>query len=347
MNDLRTALCEQAVHCDALGSPFMGQLMRLLAERLTPETSPLVARLFDWPGDIGPRAASLPLRLAGGLHALVLRGVAPGLAALYPPNTAHDNQLWNAVLDALQSHDDWLSTWIQSPPQTNEIRRASVLRAAAHWITARFDLPLEVLELGASAGLNLHWDAYGLRLGERVFGPLDAPIMLAPDWTGPSPPDVIPQLAAARGVDLAPPDIDHPDDRLRLMAYLWPDQTDRLRRTRTALALPRPNVAKDDAVTWLGAQLTAPHPGRARVIWHTIAWQYFPKAAQIRGAAMIADAGASATKDAPLIWFGMEPDDGAKGAALTLRHWPDGATLDAGRACFHGQWVDWQLPDPR
>jgi hypothetical protein len=33
----------------------------------------LAHQLESWDGDIGPKSASLPLRLAGGLHALVLR----------------------------------------------------------------------------------------------------------------------------------------------------------------------------------------------------------------------------------------------------------------------------------
>ena len=49
----------------------MAQLLRLLAENWPLDTI-LAHQLESWDGDIGPKGASLPLRLAGGLHALVL-----------------------------------------------------------------------------------------------------------------------------------------------------------------------------------------------------------------------------------------------------------------------------------
>ena len=82
---LREAFLAQATACADLDSPFMARLCRVMAERLTPDT-PLSRRLFDWPGDLSPRGASVPLRLAGALHALVLRGDA-ALRAVYPPST--------------------------------------------------------------------------------------------------------------------------------------------------------------------------------------------------------------------------------------------------------------------
>lgn len=81
MTRLAAALRDQAAHCADLGSPFMGRLCGMLADNLRPGT-PLTDRLFDWPGDITPRGAGLPLRLCSALHALVLRGDA--LAAAYP-----------------------------------------------------------------------------------------------------------------------------------------------------------------------------------------------------------------------------------------------------------------------
>jgi hypothetical protein len=68
---LPAAFLHQATHCEDLGSPFMARLLRLLAENWLLDTI-LAHQLESWDGDIGPKGASLPLRLAGGLHALVL-----------------------------------------------------------------------------------------------------------------------------------------------------------------------------------------------------------------------------------------------------------------------------------
>ena len=183
---LTEAFRDQAVHCEGLGSPFMAQLMRVLADHLTADHGHVSEKLFAWPGDVSPRGASLPLRIAGGLHAMQLRGYSP-LDTVYPPMEVDDDALWSAVSDALHAGAAFLMEFVDAPPQTNELRRAATFRAAGHWLTARYGLPLELCELGASAGLNLNWDQYALRAGDAVFGPDPAVLTLSPEWRGPLP----------------------------------------------------------------------------------------------------------------------------------------------------------------
>ena len=111
-------------------------------------------------------------------------------------------------------------------------------------------------------------------------------------------------------------------------------------RTVAAIAGNDATVTKADAIEWLAGQLDH-RDRRLHLIYHTIAWQYFPLAAQTRGTAMIEAAGATATDKSPLAWFGMENDGGANGAALTLRLWPGDITINLGRADFHGRWINW------
>jgi hypothetical protein len=153
---LRAAFHHQARACAGLGSPFMAQLCTLLAERLDPE-GPLGARLFGWKGDLGPMAASVPLRLCGALHALALQGRG-GMSAVYPPHSVSDDSLWAAVACALTTETAFIDQFLNTAPQTNEVRRSGALIAAGHWLAARFGLPVVLSELGASAGLNTIWD---------------------------------------------------------------------------------------------------------------------------------------------------------------------------------------------
>lgn len=335
---LSEAFAFQGKACVTLGSPFMGQLCALLASRDWPDTS-LRHRYFTWDGDIGPSAQSLPLRLAGGLHALVING--HPLAQVYPPNQVDDDTLWAAVRDALIREDAFLNDWSNSPPQTNEVRRAAVLIAAGQVLADRYNLPMRLSELGASGGLNLMWDQFGAQLGGVQFGPQDALVTLTPDWDGPAPPDADPVVIARRGVDLNPLDPRDAADQLRLRAYLWPDQPDRMSRTVAAIDAFDAQVDQCDAIDWLAGQLNH-RAGQIHLIYHTIAWQYFPADVQARGARMIAAAGAKATADTPLAWFGMEPDGATPGAAMTLRLWPGDITVDLGRVDFHGRWVQWK-----
>ena len=179
---LSDAFRAQADTCTRMGSPFMGQLLSILATDW-PTDSALGQKFAAFEGDIGPSGHSLPLRIAGGLHALVLSNQAPALAALYPPQTASDEDLRAEVLNTLSAQEDFLLDWTNSPPQTNEVRRSAALIAAAHVALNHFDLPIHLSELGASGGLNLMWDHYALEIDGTRFGPHVPTLLLSPDWT--------------------------------------------------------------------------------------------------------------------------------------------------------------------
>lgn len=338
---LSDTFLDQARACEALGSPFMGRLLTLLAHHW-PSEGAFTQLCSTWPGDISPRGISLPLRIAGGLHALVLGGHDDRLIAAYPPNTVSDDALVEAVLASLVTHQDFLTNWVQSAPQTNEVRRSAALIAAAHWLLARHPLPIVTSELGASAGLNLQWDQYALRVGNKTFGPPDPVLTLTPDWSGPVPPARQVEVRERAGVDLNPLDPANPTHSARLLAYLWPDQPHRVALTRSAIAACTSKVSKGDAIDWLETRLAEGKDGLLHVIYHTVAWQYFPEAAQARGSGLIETAGARATIDAPLAWLRMENDGGENGAALTLRLWPGDQHITLGRVDFHGWWVRWE-----
>lgn len=340
---LRDAFADQARACRSLGSPFMGMLCDVLSERLGRGT-PLVDRLFDWEGELGPRGASVPLRLCGALHALRLKGH-PVLGPVYPPAEVRPSTLWAAVEAVLASEAEFIGLFIDSAPQTNEVRRSAAIIPAAHVAAARWPLPLDVAELGASAGLNLMFDRFALEAGDRLLGP-DAPALtLTPHWTGPVPGPVpgpvTLRVSRRAGVDLNPLDPGDPEGELRLRSYLWADQPERMALTEAAIAVADAEVVRADAIDWLEQWLTTPVPGRLRFLYTTIAWQYFPAASQDRGNTLIEAAGAWARDDAPLAWFSMENDGSQPGAVLRLRLWPGDETLELGRADFHGRWIDW------
>ncbi len=333
------AFAYQATSCESLGSAFMGRLMRLCATQDWPAGA-VQDRIFGWAGDITPRGQSVPLRLAGALHALHLQKHQQ-LSPVYPPHDSSDSALWGAVRAALLQDEGHIMAWLDSPPQTNEVRRAATLIAVGQLLSDRFGLPLRTSELGASGGLNLHWDAYAMDVQGQRFGSRDPALVLQPDWTGPLPPVAAIRVTDRAGVDINPLNPSNPDHAMRLMAYLWPDQPERLALTRAAIKAARTPVIRSDAIDWLAGRL-AHQEGTAHLIYSTVAWQYFPQEKQAEGARMIAAHGASATSDAPLAWFGMENDGGQRGAALTLRLWPGDITLDLGRADFHGRWIAWR-----
>lgn len=338
MTALAKAFADQVETSHALGSPFMATLMSILPEVL-PSAPQLCAVLSNWPGDVSSRGASLPLRLAGGLHALVRSGKAPELAPCYPP--ALGPGLKVALSATLERQEDWLLDWITLPPQTNEVGRSAVLIAAARFVRARYALPLRLSELGASAGLNLNFDRYFLDNDQESYG-VTGVVRLRPEWSGNAPSPLPVHVQDRRGVDLSP--VNPVKDADRLLAYVWPDQAERLSRLRLALDLGQSHpvtVDQGDAAAWLEARLGLDSHGLCHFVYHTIAHQYFPDETKARIFEAMAQAGAVATPQSPLAWFGMEADGHPKGAALTLRLWPGPEVWVLGRAGFHGQWVDW------
>lgn len=289
----------------------MARLLGLLAQRW-PQDLALQPQLDQYHGDIGPKGHSLPLRICGGLHTLSLSGQAPDLAACYPPHQTSDDRLWEQVESALRGHRNFWPDWLALPPQTNEVRRASGLILAACLLQSRYPLPLRLSELGASAGLNLMFDQFHLRAAGQDYGPASK-VMLTPDVTGTLPSPMPFHVSERRGVDLNPPDPQDPQTQMRLLSYLWADQSDRLERTRAAISLADAPIDQGDAIDWL-AQRLSHAPGQLHMIYRTVAWQYFPTQAQ------------------------------ARGAALTLRLWPGDLQLTLGRMDFHGRWIDWNGP---
>lgn len=345
---LAKAFAEQAESCQTLGSPFMARLMHLLVPLLGPGTK-LGDYIRTWPGDISWRGDVVPLRLAGGLHYLILTGRARELAGVYPPTNANDADLSGALAQVLQNQSDFLTDWMQSPPQTNEVRRSAAILPGLAAIAKAHPRPMELLELGASAGLNLCADQFCLHASGITLGDPASGVQLRPDWTGAAPPDAQIEIARRAGVDLTPIDATDPDQLMRLLSFLWPDQPHRADLTRAAAQAVTGaglSVDKGDAADWLDSRLRSRKPGRTCVVFHTIAFQYFPKASQDRIADMMERGGGQATAESPLAWLAMEADGTSPGAALTLRLWPGDLRLVLGRADFHGRWVDFRETGP-
>jgi len=341
---IREAFRLQAGYCRDLGSPFTAGLCEIIGERLTPDY-PVGARVLHWQGKPDAMNDSVPLRLAGALHALASRGTHPGLSEVYPPNPLPEKKtLWQQVRKVLIEEEDEILRWLGNPPQTNEVRRSAVLMAGLHVVAAETHFPLALYELGASGGLNLALDQYAYRLGKTEAGKANSSLRLMPEWKGASPPDAEVVIKRRRGVDLLPVDVSTEDGRERLMAYVWPDQTERLIRTREAIAIARsmpPKIDKADAADWVESVIhTTPEMGVVRVVMHSISFQYFPKESQERIQNHLALTGRHATREAPLAWLRME-GLAEKGVPITLTFWPEGTERVLAYANPHGQSINW------
>lgn len=342
---VRAHFRRQADSCEILGSAFTAALLRLAAERLTGDEA-VGARALAWPGD--PGADALGLRFTGALHGLVLSGAAPELASLYPPAPLEPEALWEGVAAVLAAHPEWLSTWLDSPPQTNETARAALLLAGLGRVADRLGLDLALYEIGASAGLNLHLDRFHHRFGAAEWGDPDAQVRLVPEIQGappPPPPDGL-RLVDRAGCDISPVDPADPEACLRLRAYCWPDQTARRARLDAALDIAAASglrVAQADAAEWVTRVIPNRPAGAVGVLTHSIMWQYMPEETKADITALMAREGAAAPPERPLAWVRMEDFGAPDGAVLRMTLWENGAeaTEDLAVVDYHGRWLRW------
>lgn len=261
-------------------SPLYIELMRAAADDI--ERGGEVARLFE--GIDAPPGAVPQLRLMAALHYLVLSGQAPELAAFYP--SAGGNRppaaAWSVVLATIAGHFDQVKERLRRPVQTNEPGRSAVLFGGLLWLTERHRRPIRLLEIGASAGLNLLADRYSYAVGELELGDPASPLRFVDPWAPPPAADLTAvaaelRIVARAGCDLAPLDPSQPDDQLALLSYIWPDELHRIERMRAALSVaardPVPVAARRGS-EWLPDALAAAHRGELVVVWHSVMRQY-------------------------------------------------------------------------
>lgn len=336
-------LRRQAAACADLGSPLYAELLERAARDALaggPVWRVMEGRDMDSPG------SALALRFMGGIHRMVLEGRAPELAAHYPSagGTAGDEDAaWEAFLAVVADHRPEVTAALDRPVQTNEAGRAAGLIGGFLTVAARTRLPLRILEIGASAGLLLRWDAFRYEARGATWGPADSPVRLC-DFNSelPLPFDVDATVAERSGCDTDPVDATTDEGALTLLSYVWPDQVARIRNLRAALevarSIPVP-VERANAADWLETALAEPRAGVATVVYHSIVLQYLSDSDFDRVGAVITQAGKRATADAPVAWLRMEP--GEEQAHVRLTQWPEGREKLVTTCSYHGASVRW------
>ena len=312
---------------------------------------PCAEVLAQAPADVDPIFEAMPLRFLGGVHRIVLDGRAPDLAVCYPSaGGTFDPDEPGDVGGAL------------SPDRRRTPRRAcgvtdarcadqrsrsmrGVARSASWLSRARRGCRLRVLELGASAGLNLRWDRYryeGGADGEAWGDPL-SPLRFEGVYVDPLPHlDIDAVVVERAGCDRGPIDATTADGALTLRSFVWPDQPERIAALDAALALGAIGSGHRRAgrCRRLGRGATRGTPvrrGDGRVPLDRVAVPV-DRDTRARVQHAIERAGAIATADAPMAWVRMEPGrDPTKSAEVRISRWPDGPERVLARTGYHGR----------
>ncbi len=314
-----------------LGSPVYGHLAGRLAE------DPRPARAI-----LGDRASwDLGLRLFGAVHYLVLTGVAPDALS----------GEWDDFAAALAAHEAALERFVREQGvQTNETQRCVALVPAFLAVARASGLPLDLIELGPSAGLNLVFDRYGYRYAEGTFGASDARLRFAAVERGRVPAALLEtpiEVQGRVGIDLSPIDVTNPDDVMLLKSFIWPGLEERVARLdaaiETFLATPNPpTLIQGDYVDLLPGLLADRAEDRLTVVYQTASTGYLTPE---RYAELRRSLESAAADGRPLALVSSRRHDemeteSEEGFELAIRVWPERERL-AGFIDFHGNWIDW------
>ena len=290
----------------------------------------------------------------GAVHHALLRGAEHALAG-YFPSVAGAHVLpaadaGPALVSFCRAFGPELAETISTRlVQTNQVQRALGLRLGLSMITDDVAGPVHLIEVGASAGLNLRFDRYGYQVGGRRSGDPASPVQLIAGVYGPAAPpdlDVLPAIATVQGIDLDPVDVLDPDARGWLEALIWPENHGQRALLRTALDLAAadpPLIHAGDAIDVLPRVAAELPAGEPRVVFHCATRMHVP---EDRLDAF--DAAIGRLNDGgPLWWLSIEdspdpdprPGPARPGAALVLR--PPGAVAETVAVVDgHLRWIE-------
>ena len=320
----------------------------------------LLERMRDDAAEGGPTRSALrgherdrvdewdAFRLLAGVHRIVLSGQAPKLARHYPSTNGDGDAeaAWPDVRDLIAAGRAELVDALAHPLQTNAPTRAKALVPALCLIAERTGLPLRLLELGASAGLNLRLDRFRYEQDDQAFGPPDSPVRFTDFLTGDHP-----SLAAGfevserAGCDLNPLDATTDAGRLTLLACIFPDETERFDLLERAIAVARgepATVERADLAGWVAERLARPvrQPAPSSTTPSSGPTCPTPFARPPRPRSPPPDE--RRPTDAPLALLSFEGSEADPARAeLQLTSWPGGERRLLAHSTHHPVTVDW------
>jgi hypothetical protein len=241
-----------------------------------PRDDTLLDLLLSAPGE-----QQRPSLLFAAVNRLLAAHPDAPLAAYYPIHGGQrpvDDRLTPAFAAFCGRHRDELAGLLRErSTQTNEIRRCIALRLGLHYVHGRWPGPFALVEVGASAGLNLLFDRYDYRIGSRrtaVAAPSPVVVTCAVAEGAPDTPvlPAAPTITHRLGIDRHPVDLSDPEARAWLEAFIWPEQIGELATLRgavdLALSTPPAAVVRGDAATDT-ARILAGLPGTEPVVVFT------------------------------------------------------------------------------
>jgi hypothetical protein len=279
-----------------------------------------------------------PHRLLAGGRWLALSGDVEDFEAADDP--------WSSFQAVLAEHGEWLARFVRERSvQHNEVQRCWVLLPIFLTVARKAARPLDLLELGTSAGLNLLWDRYGYRYAAGSWGDPASPLQLGGEERIAVPGALLAtdvEVRSRRGIDLDPVD-GTSEDGLRLLKTYSRHEAywTRLERATQVLRESPPELIRGDYVDVLPALLAGRDDAALTVVFQTLSTVYLSDKERTRLRDIVDTAGA----EGPLAWISTPtPEEHGQRRGdypLELAVWPGGARRIVARMNVRGEWIEW------
>jgi hypothetical protein len=291
----------QAKGCELLGSPFYARLLESATADLE-AGGPVRDVLSGF--EVEDRGSAIALRFLAPVHRRVLAGELPQLDRHYPSTGGDGDAVaaWPRFREFLDLNVDWMRKELKRPCQTNEVGRSAALLGGFLEVSHRTGMPLRILELGASAGLNLRWDRYYYQSPDGAWGEDSSPVHFTHSFEVAPPLNRTAEVVERKGCDLNPIDPTSDEGALMLRSFVWADQLARLSQLDGAIEVAAQlpvEVERIGAADFLERELAQPRDEVATIVYHSVFMQYVSEPERQRIAA--------AMDGARVFYLRMEP----------------------------------------
>lgn len=252
---------------------------------------------------------------------------------------------WPAFRAACLDHAEFVRGFVRDERvQTNEVQRCFALLPIFLTVARIADRPVDLIELGASAGLNLLWDRYRYRYASGTWGSEAADLELSGEERGAVPADLLTQAVTVRhrvGIDLRPLDVRSPDDIRLLRVFTARHRQDRLMRAVAIARQDPPTLMRGDYLDLLPDLLAERDDAAMTVVYQTLSAVYLSDEQRALLRTIVDEAGAAG----PLayIWTPTPEEHGQRRGdyPIELAIWPGPERRFIARMENHGEWIDW------
>ena len=297
--------------------------------------------------------------LFGAVHYLLLGGVRHPLRDFYPDVVTSEKmprppsqETYPLFRDFVRHHTETIRQLITTRlTQTNVVRRTTCLLPVFAQLTREAgSQPLSMIEVGSSAGLNLHWDRYYHRYEypsgtSRTWGDKNSAVQLSTQVRGDIPLPPLPdkfRIAWRAGIDLNPIDVTDADAMRWLRALIFPEHLERHREIEAAARIARDNpvlIVTGDALTHLPNLLSqAPQDSHLCLYASMVLYQLSPRERKKLWTLLAAF---SATRPVSIVIMDGVPEGWAQ---ILIRDFRNGSYTKRHMAAVHahGRWLEWR-----